>query len=152
MSADHIAVAKRMYDARNRGDVEAVLAECDPDVEWHPHLATLGGKPILGLAGLREYLASLKQDWEFFHHEPEEFFDLGDKDRRIPPYLRSGQIKRHRHRRTGRPRPHLQEPEGPPLCHLSRSRRGVNGGERGPVTAVRRHLEAAGRRTPGERR
>ena len=79
MSADHIAVAKRMYDARNRGDVEAVLAECDPDVEWHPHLATLGGKPILGLAGLREYLASLKQDWESFHHEPEEFFDLGDK-------------------------------------------------------------------------
>jgi ketosteroid isomerase-like protein len=79
MSADHIAVAKRMYDARNRGDVEAVLAECDPDVEWHPHLATLGGKPILGHAGVREYLASLKQDWESFHHEPEAFFDLGDK-------------------------------------------------------------------------
>jgi ketosteroid isomerase-like protein len=79
MSADHIAVAKRMYDARNRGDIEAVLAECDPDVEWHPHLATLGGKPILGHAGVREYLASLKQDWESFHHEPEEFFDLGDK-------------------------------------------------------------------------
>jgi ketosteroid isomerase-like protein len=79
MSADHIAVARRMYDARNCGDVDAVLAECDPDVEWHPHLATLGGKPILGLAALREYLASLKQDWESFHHEPEEFFDLGDK-------------------------------------------------------------------------
>jgi ketosteroid isomerase-like protein len=79
MSADRIAVAKRMYDARNRGDVEAVLAECDPDVEWHPHLANLGGKPIFGHAGLREYLASLKQDWQSFHHEPEEFFDLGDK-------------------------------------------------------------------------
>lgn len=79
MSADHIAVAKRMYAARNRGDIESVLAECDPDVEWQPHLATLGGKPILGRAGVREYLASLDQDWESFHHEPEEFFDLGDK-------------------------------------------------------------------------
>jgi len=79
MSADHIAVAKRMYDARNRGDVEAVLAECDPDVEWHPHLTTLGGKPICGYTGVRGYIASLKQDWESFHHDPEEFFDLGDK-------------------------------------------------------------------------
>jgi ketosteroid isomerase-like protein len=79
MSADHIAVAKRLYDARNRGDVEAVLAECDRDVEWHPHLATLGGTPICGYTGVREYMASLKQDWESFQHQPEEFFDLGDK-------------------------------------------------------------------------
>ena len=56
-----------------------MLAECDPDVEWHPHLATLGGKPILGHTGVREYLGSLKQDWGSFYHEPEEFFDLGDK-------------------------------------------------------------------------
>ena len=79
MSADHIVVAKRLYDARNRGDVEAVLVECDPDVEWHPHLATLGGKPIFGREGVREYLASLKQDWESFQHDPEEFLDVGDK-------------------------------------------------------------------------
>jgi len=78
MSADQIAVAKRMYAARNRGQVDAVLAECDPDVEWHPHLATLGGKPIFGHAGVREYMASLTEDWEYFHHEPEEFFGVGD--------------------------------------------------------------------------
>jgi len=78
MSADQIAVAKRMYAARNRGQVDAVLAECDPDVEWHPHLATLGGKPIFGHTGVREYMASLTEDWEYFHHEPEEFFGVGD--------------------------------------------------------------------------
>jgi len=78
MSADQIAVAKRPYAARNRGQVDAVLAECDPDVEWHPHLATLGGKPIFGHAGVREYMASLTEDWEYFHHEPEEFFGVGD--------------------------------------------------------------------------
>jgi ketosteroid isomerase-like protein len=79
MSADQIAVAKRMYAARNQGQVDAVLAECDPDVEWHPHLATLGGKPIFGHAGVREYMGSLTEDWEYFHHEPEEFFGVGDK-------------------------------------------------------------------------
>jgi len=78
MSADQIAVAKRLYAARNRGQVDAVLAECDPDVEWHPHLATLGGKPIFGHTGVREYMASLTEDWEYFHHEPEEFFGVGD--------------------------------------------------------------------------
>ena len=79
MSAQHVAVAKRMYDARNRGDVDAVLAECDPDVEWYPHLATLGGKPISGHQGVREYMASLGEDWEFFRHEPEDFIDLGEQ-------------------------------------------------------------------------
>jgi ketosteroid isomerase-like protein len=79
MSAEHVAVAKRIYKARNRGDVEAVLAECDPEVEWHPHLATLAGKPIRGHAGVREYMVSLKEDWEVFRHEPEEFFDFGEK-------------------------------------------------------------------------
>jgi ketosteroid isomerase-like protein len=74
-----LPLPKRMYDARNRGDVEAVLAECDPDVEWHSHLATLGGGPIRGHTGVREYLLSLEEDWESFHHEPEEFFDLGEK-------------------------------------------------------------------------
>jgi hypothetical protein len=34
MSRANVAAAKRIYEARNRGDVDAVLAECDPDVTW----------------------------------------------------------------------------------------------------------------------
>jgi ketosteroid isomerase-like protein len=79
MSRENVAVAKRMYEARNRGDVEAVLADCDPNVEWQPHLATLGGEPICGHDGVRAYMASLRQDWEHFRHEPERFFDAGEK-------------------------------------------------------------------------
>jgi ketosteroid isomerase-like protein len=78
MSADHVAVARRMYEARNRGDVDAVIAECDPEVEWHPHLASLAGEPIRGHDGVREYLSSLQEDWEVFRHEPEEFIDCGE--------------------------------------------------------------------------
>ena len=43
------------------------------------HISPPGGKPILDHAGVHEYLASLTQRWESFHHEPEEFSNLGDK-------------------------------------------------------------------------
>jgi ketosteroid isomerase-like protein len=79
MSRENVAAAKRIYEARNRGDVEAVLVECDPHVEWHPHLATLGGRPIRGHDGVRAYMASLREDWKLFRHEPKRFFDAGDK-------------------------------------------------------------------------
>jgi ketosteroid isomerase-like protein len=79
MSRENVAAAKRIYEARNRGDVDAVLAECHPDVVWHPHLARLGGEPIEGHQGVRDYLASLEEDWVGFRHELEQFFDAGDK-------------------------------------------------------------------------
>jgi ketosteroid isomerase-like protein len=77
MSRANVAGAKRIYEARNRWDVDAVLAECDPEVTWQPHLATLGGIPIRGHNGVRDYMRSLQEDWEFFRHEPEEFIDAG---------------------------------------------------------------------------
>src|SRR5690242_21900134 len=79
MSPANVAAAKRFYEARNRGDVDAVLAECHPDVTWHPHLATVGGKPIQGHEEVRAYMASLQEDWIGFRHEPEGFIDAGDK-------------------------------------------------------------------------
>ncbi len=77
MSQENVAAAKRIYDARNRGDVEAVVAEFDPAATWQPHLATLGGRPIRGHDEIRSYLKSLQEDWVGFRHEPEEFFDTG---------------------------------------------------------------------------
>jgi ketosteroid isomerase-like protein len=79
MSQQNVTAAKRLYESRNRGDVDAVLAECDPDVEWEPHLGALSGQPIRGHAQVREYLESLQQHWEIFRHEPERFFDAGDR-------------------------------------------------------------------------
>jgi ketosteroid isomerase-like protein len=79
MSRANVAAAKWIYEARNREDVDAVLAECDSEVTWHPHLATLGGNPIRGHDGVREYMASLQEDWVGFRHEPERFLDAGDK-------------------------------------------------------------------------
>jgi ketosteroid isomerase-like protein len=79
MSQQNVATAKRIYEARNRGDVDAVIAECDPGVEWRPHLADLSGQPIRGRDEVRSYLSSLQEEWETFHHETERFMDAGDK-------------------------------------------------------------------------
>lgn len=79
MSQQNLAAAKRIYEARNRGDVDAVLAECDPGVEWRPHLANLSGQPIRGHGEVRGYLKSLQEEWESFQHETERFMDAGDK-------------------------------------------------------------------------
>jgi ketosteroid isomerase-like protein len=76
----NVAAARRIYEARNLGDVDAVLAECDPEVEWRPHLAKLGGgEPIRGHEAVRAYMSSLGEDWETFRHEPERFFAADDK-------------------------------------------------------------------------
>jgi ketosteroid isomerase-like protein len=78
MSQDNVEAARRLYDARNRGDVEGVIAECHPQVEWHPHLSSLGGHAVRGHEGVRSYLSSLAGEWAEFTQEPEEFLEAGD--------------------------------------------------------------------------
>jgi ketosteroid isomerase-like protein len=78
VSRENVEAAKRIYQARNRGDLDAVLAEFDPGATWQPHLATLGGRPITGHTEIRCYLESLQEDWIGFRHVPEGFYDAGD--------------------------------------------------------------------------
>ena len=43
MSEENVEAIKRAADAYNRGDVDAVLQELDPEIEWHPLLQVLLG-------------------------------------------------------------------------------------------------------------
>jgi uncharacterized protein len=79
MSRANVEAAERIYEARRRGDVDALLEELHPDVEWRPHLASLGGRPVRGHASVREYLASLAEEWEDFRQDLEQVFDAGDE-------------------------------------------------------------------------
>jgi ketosteroid isomerase-like protein len=79
MSRANVEAAERIYEARRRGDVDALLEELHPDVEWRPHLSSLGGRPVRGHAGVREYLASLAEEWEDFRQDLEQVFDAGDQ-------------------------------------------------------------------------
>ena len=78
MASPNVEAAERIYAARLRGDVDALLAELHPDTEWRPHLAALGGGVVRGHDEVRAYLAAIDEDWEDFRQEPEELFEAGD--------------------------------------------------------------------------
>ena len=64
MSQRNVEAFKRGIEAYNRGDVEALLAELDPRVEWRPSLPVLlGGERTVyrGHDGIREMLLELDE-------------------------------------------------------------------------------------------
>ena len=54
MSEENAELLRRAVDAYNRRDVEALCAELDPEVEWHPALPGLLAEQALEEAGLAE--------------------------------------------------------------------------------------------------
>ena len=82
MSQENVEVFKRGVEASNRRDVEAVLEELDPEVEWHPAMAALlGGKTTVfrGHEGVREMLRELDEAFAEIHMEFSEIRDLGER-------------------------------------------------------------------------
>jgi ketosteroid isomerase-like protein len=75
----HVEIVERTLAAFSRRDLDAMLAESDPDIEVRPAvLGGLDGTVYRGHAGLRDFVADLDAAWREFRVEPEEFRDLGD--------------------------------------------------------------------------
>jgi ketosteroid isomerase-like protein len=73
---------KRLADAYNRRDVEAMLEELDPEVEWHPLLEVmLGGEVTVyrGHEGAREGIRELDEAFAELQVEQSEVRDLGER-------------------------------------------------------------------------
>jgi ketosteroid isomerase-like protein len=82
MSQENVESVKRWTDAYNRRDVEAMLAELDPEVEWHSAiLAPLEGEATLycGHEGFRQLLRDVYEALDEVHAEVAEIRDLGDR-------------------------------------------------------------------------
>ena len=83
MSEENVEAVKRAIEAANRRDIEAVLEEADPEVEWpHPgfHVA-LGGEATVyrGHAGVRKVLQDLYELFDEVEILVSEIRDLGDR-------------------------------------------------------------------------
>src|SRR5215207_686886 len=80
MSQENVESFKRGIEAGNRRDIEALLAELDPDVEWHAALPMVGGDAVYrGHVGIRAWLGDV---WDVFAETEFEFpgiRDLGDR-------------------------------------------------------------------------
>jgi uncharacterized protein len=56
MSVENVGIVRRGYEAFARGDVAALLALADEEVEWYPVIApVLGLGPIRGKTALEEF-------------------------------------------------------------------------------------------------
>jgi ketosteroid isomerase-like protein len=81
MSAENVEAFKRGLEAGNRGDVDGLLDELHPEIEWHSALhALMGGEQTVfrGHAGVRRMLGDLYESFDEVHIEMSEFRDLGD--------------------------------------------------------------------------
>jgi ketosteroid isomerase-like protein len=80
MSAENVALVRKLMEAWNRGDFEMVIEYSTEDVEWVPALVTtLGGDSFHGHEGLRRFLEDWENTWETFEVHPQEFRDLGNQ-------------------------------------------------------------------------
>jgi ketosteroid isomerase-like protein len=82
MSQENVETLKRGVDAYNRRDVDALLADCDPEIEWRPAiLAHLAGAQTVyrGHEGVREMLGDAFEVLAEMRLEYSEIRDLGER-------------------------------------------------------------------------
>jgi ketosteroid isomerase-like protein len=71
-------VVRRVLDAVNCRDGDALVDLLHPDVEFFPILAALEGPVYTGHEGVRRWLRSLELDWEVFETRLDRVHDFGD--------------------------------------------------------------------------
>jgi ketosteroid isomerase-like protein len=77
---ENVEVTKRVVDAFNRRDIDAIAELATPDFEWFPAVpGAVEGGGYRGRAGMESYLAELRGTWEELCLVVDEFRDLGDR-------------------------------------------------------------------------
>jgi ketosteroid isomerase-like protein len=82
MSQENVEVVRRAADAYSRGDIDAVLEDLDPEIEWHPLLQVLlGGEATVyrGHEGARALFRDLDEAFTESEAETSEVRDLGEQ-------------------------------------------------------------------------
>jgi uncharacterized protein len=82
MSQENVEAIRRATAAYNRGDIDALLEELDPEIEWHPALQVLlGGEATVyrGHEGVRNFIRDTGEAFTELQAEQSEFRDLGEQ-------------------------------------------------------------------------
>jgi ketosteroid isomerase-like protein len=82
MAEENAEVLARAVDAYNRRDVEALLNELDPAIEWLPAVPGLfveGGHSYRGHDGIRQMLRDFADVLDEVHFDYDEIRDLGER-------------------------------------------------------------------------
>jgi ketosteroid isomerase-like protein len=73
------ALVKRAYEALSRLDAEGLVALCEPDVEFRSSIADADDVTYRGHDGVREWIASLAEAFEWVRAEALEVRGEGDR-------------------------------------------------------------------------
>jgi ketosteroid isomerase-like protein len=75
-----VDIVRRSYEAFERHDMDAVVADMHPDIEWHQAQGLPHGGLYRGLDEVRRNIFDpLDEDWwNEFSAKPDEFLDAGD--------------------------------------------------------------------------
>ena len=79
MSQQYTENIDRAYKAMSRLDAEAMVALCEPDVEFRSRIADADDVTYRGHDGVREYMANLAEVFEWVQTEPLEVVEGSDR-------------------------------------------------------------------------
>jgi uncharacterized protein len=79
VSGPNLTNIQRAYEAMSRLDAEALVALCDPEVEFRSRIAEADDVTYRGHDGVRDYVASLAEAFEWIRTEPLDVIDEGDR-------------------------------------------------------------------------
>jgi ketosteroid isomerase-like protein len=73
----NIDIVRRVFEAFERRDVEALVALCAEDIVFEPVTARIaaGGEPYRGHDGMRAYLADVARVWQELRPEPTAYHE-----------------------------------------------------------------------------
>jgi ketosteroid isomerase-like protein len=78
MSQENVEIAKRVIDAFNRRDVDAIFECVNPDVEWFPAMSVTFGGGLRGREGIESYVREVSDTWKEYRVVGQDFRDLAD--------------------------------------------------------------------------
>jgi ketosteroid isomerase-like protein len=79
MSQENVERIKRGYEALSRLDAEALVAVCEPDIEFRSRIGEAEDVTYHGHDGVRDYIANLSEAFEWLRAEPLEIIDGTDR-------------------------------------------------------------------------
>jgi ketosteroid isomerase-like protein len=79
VSQQNVELHRKIFEAFNERDMEALIALLDPEFELHSKLAAVAPAVYHGHDGARRWHRNLDDAWEGLRAEPDAYFDLGER-------------------------------------------------------------------------
>ena len=74
----NVEVVRRGLQALHRWDVDALLPDCDPEIEFVSLVGQVEGRVYHGHDGLRQFMADLSEAWDVWDPVADHFESSGD--------------------------------------------------------------------------